>query len=71
MTPSETPRLVCSNHPGEQRIYLVESHNGDRVQCPECKGEWPNFLKYPMQEVLDTNTGELFLKNVITGERVE
>ena len=61
-------RLLCPNHPG-RRVYLEHAGpDGDRVQCPECGETWPNYLKYPVQEVVDLNTGEIELKHVLTGE---
>ena len=61
-------RLVCSNH--FERIYLEEVDEGERVQCPECGVNWPNFLRYPVQPVANINTGQLVYRNVITGEEV-
>ena len=71
MAETQLRRLVCSNHPKGKRFYLVETDGGTRVRCPECHGEWPNFLKYPVQEIVDLNTGEIYLKDLLTGERVD
>ena len=64
-------RLVCSRHPGEKLHYLEELPDNDQmVRCPECGEEWQNFVKYPEALVHDFSTGEIFLQNVLTGERV-
>ena len=64
-------RLVCAKHPGEGPHYLEELPDNDRlVRCPECGEEWQNFIKYPVATVHDFSTGEIFSKNVLTGERV-
>ena len=65
---NEERRLVCSSHPGRERIYLVEVEGGERVRCPECHESWPNFLRYPMQPVVNLETGEIEYKNILPGE---
>ena len=68
---SEEARSVCSKHPGEGLFYLEELPDNDApVRCPECGEEWQNFIKYPEALVHDFSTGETFMKNVLTGERV-
>ena len=65
-------RLVCSKHLDEGPYYLGELPDNDRVvRCPECGEEWQNFIKYPEALIHDSSTGEIFLKNVLTGERVD
>ena len=40
-------RLVCSKHPDGGPYYLEELPSNNRiVRCPECGGEWQNFIKY-------------------------
>ena len=70
MQPSPTARLVCPNHPGQQPVHLAETDDGERVHCPRCHQEWPNYFRYPIQETVDLNTGEIYHRNVFTGERV-
>ena len=68
---SEEARLVCSKHLGEGPFYLEKLPNDDgTVKCPECGEEWQNFIKYPEALVHDFSTGETFMRNVLTGERV-
>ena len=63
-----TQHLICPLHkPRNPR--MVETMNGTRVRCPECGNEWQNFLKYPVAELFDCQTGETFRQNVLTGER--
>ena len=72
MITEETARLVCSRHPGEGPYYLEELPGDDRtVECPECSERWQNFIKYPVALIHDSNTGELYHQNVLTGERVD
>ncbi len=63
-------RLVWSKHPGRERIYLVEVDNGERVRCPECHQSWPNFLRHPVQPVVNVDTGQIEYQNVLTDERM-
>ena len=62
-------RLVCSNH--FERIYMEEVNEGERIQCPVCGANWPNFLKYSIQPVVNIKTGELIYRTIITGEETE
>ncbi len=65
-------RLVCSKHPDEGPFYLEELPNDDSiVKCPECGDEWQNFIKYPVAQVHNSQTGEIYMQNVLTGERVD
>ena len=66
---NDQKRLVCSNHPG-QRVYLEPAgETDDNVRCPECGQTWPNYLKYPVAQVIDLTTGEIHCQNVLTGEK--
>ena len=63
--------MVCSNcSTPDERVYLEKSCGGERVRCPKCEDDWPNFLRYPIQPVMDIMTGQLVYRNVITGEEV-
>ena len=68
---TDDKRLVCPNHQG-RRVYLEKTRpDSDRVHCPECGETWPDYLAHPIAEVVDLNTGEIYLQNVLTGERVQ
>ena len=58
--------LVCPHC----KTRLKEQEGGERVWCASCHREWPNFLKYPVQEAVNMSTGEFKLVNVLTGEDV-
>ena len=68
---SDAEYLVCPNH-GEEIVRLVEMENKDEwVECLRCEEIYPNLLKYPVQQVHNRSTGEMYLKNVLTGEIIE
>ena len=65
-------RLVCPDHKGkDEKHYLEELDRDDSiVVCPDCGYNCQNFIKYPEVEVMNLATGETYMKNVLTGERV-
>ena len=68
----EDARLVCSKcSTPEERVYLYESMGGERVRCERCEDSWPNFLRYPVQPVVNIKPGKLYYQNVFTGEEFE
>ena len=68
---SDAEYLVCPNH-GEEIVRLVEMEDEDeRVECLRCEEVYPNLLKYPVQQVHNRSTGEMYLKNVLTGGIIE
>ena len=72
MTTEEIARLVCPNHAGEEPRFLEELPCDERtVKCPDCGERWQNFIKYPVALIHDVETGEMYRKNVLTGERVD
>ena len=40
----------------------------DFVVCPVCHSVWQNFIKHPWAQIANRKTGEVFMKNVLTGE---
>ena len=71
---AEDMKLGCPRCPGEppaERVYLEEHPTDDEVAyCLECAYTCQNFIKYPVSQVMDMKTGELYQKNMLTGERV-
>ena len=70
MAEEQTTRLLCSKHPGQEKTHLVETDKCEGLKCPRHLEEWPNFLKYPVQDVVGTATGEIYRQNVLTGDIV-
>ena len=61
--------LLCPRH-GATTVRMKENPEDDtRVWCPECRYNCPNYLKYPVAEVVELGTGRVYLMNVLTGER--
>ena len=59
--------LTCPND--GQRLVEHEEDEG-MVECLLCEYVCQNFLKYPVAEIYVWSTGERYLKNFLTGERV-
>ena len=51
------------------RLVEVEDED-DAMEYLRCEFVCPNFLKDPIAEIYNHSTGERYLKNVWTGERV-
>ena len=69
-------RLICPNHPDQNqdvttRVYMVEQPEDIyTVTCPQCGNESQNFLRLPVTTVVHLKTGNVYLKNMLTGEVV-
>ena len=65
--------LVCPDcvGPPEQRRLVAHEEHDDAVECLRCGYECQDFIKDPVASIYNHTTGEWYLKNVWTGERVE
>ena len=64
-------RLVCPDCRPEV-VHLVEFPDDDsRVYCPNCPYHCQNYVRYPVVEVHDFSTGEMYLWDILKKERVE
>ena len=65
-------RLICPEHQGAEKKYYLQERDGDDsiAECMDCLYSCQNFIKYPEVEVMNLETGETYMKNVMTGETV-
>ena len=74
MTTEDTvPKLLCPKVQHLLRdtpVYMEEDPEDDSIMvCPSCQYVFQNLLKYPVMQVINEKTGEVFMKNMLTGER--
>lgn len=60
-------KLICPKHPDDDTRHYLTLGKKTAV-CPDCGYTCPNFVAEPVRQVFDMNTGEISLKNVLTGE---
>ena len=64
-------RLSCPHHSGDRVELLKAVGVDDLLECPQCDFTCPDYLTYPVRQLVNRRTGELYSKNVLTGEVVE
>ena len=63
-------RLICPKHPDDDTRYYLTLRK-KTARCADCGYTCRNFIAEPIHQIYDMNTGEITLKNVLTGETVE
>lgn len=69
--PEQGEYIICPNKEHSTVTQMWEDSKDDSMAvCPDCNYTCQSFLKYPVAEIYSHTSGELYLKNVLTGERV-
>ena len=63
-------KLICPMHPDDDTRYYL-TLDGKVATCPDCGYTCPNFVAQPVRQVFNMRTGEITLKNLLTGEVID